>query len=78
MCIRMSAALCLCLCSFAHRWVRARLMPQVAECSVECVSLHLFSPQGGAVRGQLAERSREKGWDRLDKRWDVGTSRRHG
>lgn len=23
---------------------------------MECVSLHLFCPQGGAVRGQLAER----------------------
>lgn len=69
---------CVCVCAFAHCWVHARPVPQVAVCSVECVSLHLFSPQGGAVRGQLAEQSRDRGLDRLDKRWDIGTSRRHG
>ena len=59
-------------------WVHARPMPQVAVCSVECESLHLFPPQGGAVHGQLAEPSRDRGLDRLDERWDIGTSRRHG
>lgn len=66
------------LCAFSHCWVAACAMPQVAVCAVECMSLHLLSPRGGAVHGQLAEQDWDRGLDRLDKQWDVRTSRRHG